>query len=423
MVWDRIKKLCTNRFFANGLWLYFLQFFNTVVPLLTLPYVTRIFGAETYGSFSIAFNIYGYIQAVIEYGFVLSVTRKMALQPDNMSLANNLFSSVFCARLFLAFIGMIVALLYAFINWDNREQSICLIIMSLCSFGYCMQINWFFQGILNMKYISITTMIARSLSVICIFIFVKSSRDIYLYSFFMTILPMIYGLIGFIIANRKYSLHFIKVPFQAVINELKDGFLIFTTSFSSRILTSVGITILGLFATKYEVGVYSAINKIPNILMLAWFPIAQILYPVSSRKMTESFAKGKKFIYKIKRKIMSLFTLAVMIICLFSKSIIKFAFGADYVFYYYWVIPLLFWLLVSINNNFLGHQILIGGGFNKSYSKCFQSAVCYSILINVILIYFFKGNGAACAPLLSELILTFLELKEIHKIEKKECVK
>ena len=286
-----------------------------------------------------------------------------------------------------------------------------------------MQINWFFQGISDMKYISLTTMIARSLSVICIFIFVKSSADIYLYSFFMTILPTIYGSIGLIIANRKYSLHFIKVPLQAVINELKDGFLIFTTAFNSRILSSVGITLLGIFATKSEVGIYSAISKIPNILMLAWIPIGQILYPVSSRKMTESFTSGKKFIYSIKRKILSLFALAVVIICLFSKIIIQIAFGSDYVFYYYWTIPLLFWLLLSINNNFLGHQILIGGGFNKAYSKCFQIAVSTAVFINFILIYFFKGDGAACAPLLCELVLTFLELREIHKIERKECVK
>ena len=418
-----IKNLYENKFFRNGIWLYLLQIFNTIVPLLTLPYVTRIFGAETYGAFSIAFNIYGYIQVIIEYGFVLSVTRKMALQPDNISLANNLFSSVLLARLFLAFIGTAIAILYAIINWDNREQSICLLIMSLCSFGYCMQINWFFQGISNMKYISLTTMLARSLSVVCIFTFIKSSSDIYLYSFFMTILPMIYGSIGLIIANRKYSLHFIKVPFQAVIDELKDGFLVFTTYFSSRILSSVGITLLGIFATKSEVGIYSAINKIPNILMLVWLPIGQILYPLSSQKMTESFFEGKKFICKIKRKVMLLFTSGVIVISLFSRNIIKIAFGFEYTIYYYWTIPLLFWLLLSINNNFLGHQILIGGGFDKSYSKCFQITVCVSIFINFTLIYFFRGNGASLAPLLSELFLTILELREIHKIERKECVK
>ena len=418
-----MKLLTTNKVINNGIWLYLLQIFSTIVPLLTLPYVTRIFGAEKYGVFSIAFNIYGYIQVIIEYGFVFSVTRKMALQPDNMSLANNLFSSVLLARLFLAFIGISIAIIYAIINWHHREASVCLIIMSLCSFGYCMQINWFFQGIQNMKYISLTIIFARVLTVVCIFLFVKSTNDVYLYSFFMTILPTIYGSIGLIIAHRKYALSFNKVSINTVINELKDGFLVFTTSFSSKILSSVGITLLGVFATQYEVGIYSAINKIPNILMLAWIPIGQILYPLSSQRMSESFIEGKKFIYKIKRKILLIFVLCAVIISLFSKEIIKIAFGLEYSIYYYWTIPLLLWLLLSIHNNFLGHQILIGGGFDIAYSKCFQITVCTSVFINFVLIYFFKGNGSAVAPLLSELILTILELREIKKIEKQKYAK
>ena len=412
-----MKLLTANKVIKNGIWLYLLQFFNTIVPLLTLPYITRIFGAEKYGAFSIAFNIYGYIQVIIEYGFLLSVTRKMALQPENISLACNLFSSVLLARLFLASIGTTIAGIYTIINWHKRVQSVCLIIMSLCSFGYCMQINWFFQGIQNMQYISITTIFARSLTMVCIFLFVKSADDIYLYSFFMTILPMIYGSIGLVIAHRKYFLHFNKVSLNAVINELKDGFLVFTTSFSSRILSSVGITLLGVFSTPFEVGVYSAVNKIPTILMLAWLPIAQILYPISSQKMSASFIDGKKFIFMIKRKIIIFFALGAAVISFFSKEIIEIAFGAEYTIYYCWTIPLLLWLLMSINNNFLGQQILIAGGFDKVYSRCFQFTVCSSVLINLVLTYFFKGNGSAWAPLLSELFLTALELREIKKIE------
>ena len=415
---NNIGRICRNNFVRNGIWLYLLQIFNTIVPLLTLPYVTRIFGAEKYGAFSIAFNIYGYIQVIIEYSFPLSATRKMSLDPQNMLMAQRLFSSVFLARLLLSSISIAFAVLYAIIHRNAPEQSVCLIIMSVCSLGYCMQINWFFQGIQNMKYISLTTMIARSFMVICTFVFIRSQDNIYLYSFFMTILPLIYGSIGFIIANRKYSLHFVKVPLKAVLLELKDGFLVFTTLFSSRILSSFGITLLGIFASQTEVGIYSAIQKIPNILMLAWLPIGQILYPIASKKMTNSFIEGKSFVYRLRNIVISIFAFGVIIISFLSKEITKIAFGQEYAAYHYWAIPLLVWMLLSINNNFLGHQILVGGNFDKAYSKCFQIAVCASVAINFVLIYFFKGNGAAFAPLLSEIVLTFLELREIYKLEK-----
>lgn len=132
---------------------------------------------------------------------------------------------------------------------------------------------------------------------------------------------------------------------------------------------------------------------------------------------------GKKFVYKMRKLIMLPFILLVITISLLSKQIIRITFGNEFIIYYYWCIPLLLWLLVAINNNFLGHQILIGGGFDKSYSKCFQITICASMLINFTLIYFFRGDGASLSPLLSELLLTFLELREINKIERKECVK
>ena len=37
---DKIKKMLGTKLFQNGMWLFILQIFNTVVPLLTLPYIT-----------------------------------------------------------------------------------------------------------------------------------------------------------------------------------------------------------------------------------------------------------------------------------------------------------------------------------------------------------------------------------------------
>ena len=34
----KIKSLSKNKVIANGMWLYVLQFFNMILPLLTLPY-------------------------------------------------------------------------------------------------------------------------------------------------------------------------------------------------------------------------------------------------------------------------------------------------------------------------------------------------------------------------------------------------
>lgn len=60
-----------TKLFQNGMWLFILQIFNTVVPLLTLPYITRVLGTSNYGVFSLSLNWVTYFQVIVEYGFGL----------------------------------------------------------------------------------------------------------------------------------------------------------------------------------------------------------------------------------------------------------------------------------------------------------------------------------------------------------------
>ena len=103
---DSIKQILKSKSLKNGIWLYALQFFNTVIPLLTVPYITRILGAKGYGTFSIALNLVMYLQVIVEYGFALSATRKVALEDSNQNL-NKLFTEVTLCRFILYGVSMI----------------------------------------------------------------------------------------------------------------------------------------------------------------------------------------------------------------------------------------------------------------------------------------------------------------------------
>ena len=415
---SNFKKTTQKIVVKNGLWMYLMQIFNTVVPLLTLPYITRILGTGQYGIFSIALNFLTYFQVVVEYGFGMSATRKIALSSKEHNITNKTFTTVLVSRLGLFVLCCIVTLVYFLLSNTNSRECYCLIILMIALFGNCIQLNWFFQGIQQMQFISIMSIISRTISVVLTFLFVKKEDDLLLYCLLYAISPFINGILGIIIAHNRYGLKLIRVQMHEVITELKEGWYVFTTQLSAKIFGAIGITFLGIFATSSDVGIYSAINKIPNMIILAWTPIAQIIYPISSKKMKESFADGRKFIKKVQLIIIPLAVCGSILISVFSKPLIRIAFGEEYVAFYYWVIPMLAWLVVSINNNFWGIQTLLGSGHDKEYSRCFQTGVICTIVLNLILIYFFKGDGACIAPFLSESILGLLLYIEIKKIEK-----
>lgn len=72
-----------SKFIKNAGWLMVLQGVNIIVPFLTVPYVTRIFGASNYGIFAVALNWVTYFQMIVEYGFDLSATRRVVRVADD----------------------------------------------------------------------------------------------------------------------------------------------------------------------------------------------------------------------------------------------------------------------------------------------------------------------------------------------------
>ena len=85
-------------------------------------------------------------------------------------------------------------------------------------------------------------------------------------------------------------------------------------------------------------------------------------------------------------------------------------FGNEYVAYSTLIIPLCIWLILSILNNFLGIQMLVGAGYQKEYSIAFQFSLIVIVLSNFILGKFIGLYGVAWATMISELSLSVILL-------------
>ena len=408
---ETIKKALKNTTVKNGIWMYALQFFNVVIPVVTIPYVTRVLGAGKYGVFSIALNLINYFQVIVEYGFSMSATRKIALGKQDES---NLFSTVLQSRFLLFCFCIVISAVYMLFKRDDKELCLCLLLLLLTICGNCMDMSWFFQGKQDMKFIAIINVIGRTVSMVLTLVLVKEPSDILLYCVLYSVSPFLSGILGIIISVNKYNLHLQRATFDEIRRELEDGWYVFTTQFASKVFGAVGITFLGLFAAAEEVGVYSAIIKIPNTLVLIWVPVSQVLYPVSSKKFNESWNTGKDFVHQMRKYILPLIVFVVAVVIIFSKQIVGFLFGPEYMPKFYWLIPQLIYMIMAVENSFNGIQTLLASGNDKRYSKCFQFGVGFTVAVNFIFIFLFKGDGAACAPLVSEIFLNILLRREIR---------
>lgn len=404
----KIKNVLTNsNILKNVSWMFILQVFNTVVPMLTLPYVTRILQPEKYGEFSIALNIIMYLQVIVEFGFELNGSRKVALA-QNESEINKIFNEILFSRFLLLFLSFIILLLLTLTGYFDFEAFKCSLILFMMVVGIVFQCNWLYQGKEDMKFITYTNVIGRTISVLLIFLLVKNKNDIYIYCLLYALNILASNFIGYFIAIKKYNLKIYIPSINDICCTIKDSVYLFISSAMGKIFCNLGITILGAVSTEYYVGVYSAIQKIPNILIMLFTPVGQAIYPYVSKKFSLSYIEGAQFVKKICILILIPFLFIAAILIALNKIIIGTFLGQIYANYSTLIIPLTIWLILSILNNFLGIQMLVGAGYQKEYSKAFQLSVIVIIISNLVLDNLYGMYGVAWSTMISELSLTLI---------------
>lgn len=409
------KLLKNSKILQNVSWLFVLQIFNTIIPMLTLPYITRILQPTKYGDFSAALNIITYLQVIVEFGFELNGARKVALIENNSDMSK-IFNEIFFSRILLFFLSLFILISLTALGYFNKTTFACSIILLIMVIGTIIQPNWIFQGKEDMKFITYTNVIGRLISITLIFMFVNDSNDIFIYCILYSLNIFVSNLIGFILALKKYKI-IISIPhLSKIINALKNSWYLFISSAMGKVFSNLGITVLTAFTTSYYVGIYAAIQKIPNILILLFTPIGQAIFPYTSKKFNSSYIEGFNFVKKVCIIVIIPFIiLGILIICL-QKMIVSILFGNEYVAYSTLIIPLCIWLILSILNNFLGIQMLVGAGHQKEYSKAFQFSLIVIILSNFILGKFIGLYGVAWATMISELSLSIILLLYNWKI-------
>jgi len=263
--------------------------------------------------------------------------------------------------------------------------------------------------------------VSKSISSLLILTIVTKQDHIYVYCILYGIAPMLVGFLSMVLVHFKLKLRFKKVALKEVIDELKDGWYIFTTSAMSKIFNNIGITVLGYSSSGMAiVGAYSAIQKLPYTLAMLYAPIGQVIFPRSSQLFLSSFKEGKRKVLRLARLVMLAVAAVSVIFILFSHEIVLILYGEEFTPYAVLMTPLIGWLFLSILNNFLGIQILVASGHEREYSLAFRWAMVAIVLLSYILGTYFGGYGVAWATLLAELVLTVTTIYQIFRIQLKQ---
>jgi PST family polysaccharide transporter len=84
----KYKNSGQQREIKDVFYLILLQGLNYVAPLLVLPYLMIKLGAEKFGYIGFSLSVCQYLMLIVDFGFNLSGTKRIALVQDNQDKLN-----------------------------------------------------------------------------------------------------------------------------------------------------------------------------------------------------------------------------------------------------------------------------------------------------------------------------------------------
>ena len=162
----------------NFVYQFVYQVLTIVIPFITTPYVSRILGAEGIGIYSYTYAVVNYFVLLGRMGIQMYGNRQIAMQNGDKTKISECFWNLFFVHLILSVFSIVAFAFFVTYTEENRKM---FFIQGIYLIGQMMDINWLFFGLEKFKLTVTRNVIVKMISLINIFIFVKSSSDLWKY--------------------------------------------------------------------------------------------------------------------------------------------------------------------------------------------------------------------------------------------------
>ena len=269
---------------ANFGYLSLLQVAGYVFPLITMPYLARVIGAEGFGKIAFAAAIMVWFQTIADWGFCYTATRDVAKNRDNKEKVSEIFSNVFWSRILLMLLSLCVLLVCVFTIPKLKENADVILISFLMIPGHIMFPDWFFQAMERMKYITILNLLSKTLFTIAVFLFIKEKQDYLLQPLFTSLGFVVSGLIAmyYILVKWKVRLQFTSL--KTVIKTIKSSTNVFINNIAHNLYNAFSTILLGFLFGSVATGIYDAGRRFIQIGENFLNVISRVFFPFVTRK-------------------------------------------------------------------------------------------------------------------------------------------
>lgn len=396
-----------NKEIWDTIYLLALQGFNYIFPLLVYPYLMVTLGAEKFGYIGFSMTITQYLMLVVDFGFNLSATKRVALYKNDKSKLDEIASATLLAKIGLLLVCLLAVFILAFCVPQFRVYSQTLLILFLMVVGNTFSFVWLFQGLGKIRILSFVNIISKLLILPLTFVLVKTKEDYLLAATIQSAVYILGALITYIIIyQNKYIGHWFKTTLKTISREVRASYPIFLSTAASSIYVASYVLILGYFADPVEVGKYTAVEKIMRgFCYLIFVPLSQSFYPKISAMSVDNLQNSTKLVRKILMFIFVAMSGVFVVMFFLSPYLVAFLgkdyAGTDTLFRIMSAVPIFIGL-----GGVLGQLGLLAMGNKtdkRNFKRTYLTAAVIALISITILAPCLQSTGAAISLFLTEL--------------------
>ena len=166
--------------YKNVIYSMFGVIFNTIIPIIVFPYVTRVLGVDGIGKYSFYSSALTYAALFTGFGIALYGAREIGKCADDPNRRGQKLVELIVVNLMTVAIFFVIVIYFAFFSSYSKDWLI-IILFSFTLLTNAIGAEWFFVGIEKQGFMLVRNVVVKTISTILIFLLVKEPEHLVRY--------------------------------------------------------------------------------------------------------------------------------------------------------------------------------------------------------------------------------------------------
>ncbi len=400
------SKILKNYFF-NALY----QITCILVPIVTLPYLSRTLESDGLGHYSFAYSVAYYFYLFVRLGLNNYGNREVAKIRENRKALSKLFFELYYFQFFM---GVLLSLLYiGYVIFVSNNKQVSAVLLGLVLAGG-IDLTWLFYGLEEISVVSIRDTITKVLTLGCVLLFVKNNEDVWKYALIISIGFLADQLVVLPLVCKR--IQYYHPSFKDVLKHIKPNLVLFLPTIAVSVFKTMDKIMLGCMSSKEEVGYYYSCEKIIAVPLALIVALGTVMLPRMTNYLRhENYDNAKTIFNKSISFAMFISSLTCFGIMAVAREFVPIFYGKGFekcVSLFYVILPSCLFISFA---NVIRTQYMLPRNMDKEFVLSLIIGALVNVVINVLLIPRYASIGAAIGTLAAEFTVCVIQVYFVYK--------